>query len=223
MEFTPEIKNKRKKRIKEIEQYVQDYFKMNNVGNNSIGQSTQGTKLAGTFWGHLDDKWMKPIKDILEQKLTGKNLIDLGTGSDPYNLPWRLDISINKYISVDVDPVTSNTEDPKDSNKFVVHEIQNMIDNGIDASVVKEDLLIFTTHLPDKSSNFFLSAIDSDVILDEKYWKYLIEEIYRATEDRGIVIEEMSDIESYFNEDKDKWKCIFDDKVLGGKKIFEKI
>ena len=208
----------RQSRIKEIENYVQEYFKEHEIGKDSSGYSTQGTILAGSFWENLNSEHMRPIKEIMDKKLKNKSLVDLGVGSHPNNIPgswvsW-LDskVPFKKYTGVDIEKPLGNTEDM----------VERMVKKGIDASYVSDDMLRYITHLPDKSSNFFLGAIDSDVILEEKYWKYLAEEITRAIEDKGIIIDAgMSHIGFYL--DKNKFKTIYIDDKMVGRKIFEKV
>lgn len=205
-------------RINEIETYIHGYFEKYKVGYESSGIGcTQGTQLASAFWENLDDNWMKPIKDILQQKLIGKNLVDLGVGNDWRNIPSKLQIPIKNYIAVDIKlPSQAMLE-----NCDILKDFES---NKIKASFIEEDMLKYVARLPDNSSNFFLSAIDDDVILDDKYWKYLCEEIYRTTEQGGIVIDAgIGSIEYYLNKyAKDKFKIIYKENQSEGKKILEK-
>lgn len=100
-----------------------------------------------------------------------------------------------------------------------------MCKRGVDASLVDADMLRYLISLPDKSANFFLSAIDSDVILSDDYWKYLCEEIHRCTEEGGILIDAgVGHIEYYLEKMiPGKFEKIYDvEKSPWGKKIFQK-
>lgn len=203
----------RQDRINEIETYIQEYFEKYINNKDSSISYIQDTNLSRFFWNSLDNKEMEPIKNILEKKLDGKSLVDLGCGRNDGNLPLSLKIPLKEFTAVDID--VPEKEDQ-------IYSIKKMKENGIkNASIVKEDLLRYVTNLPDKSTNFFLSAINDDVIMEEKYWKYLSEEISRVTEDKGIVIDGgVGLIGNYL--DKDKFKIIYSEGDIEGKKIFEK-
>ena len=218
----PKLNNtEREQRITEIKNYVDEYFKKYITNEDSSMGFMQGTSLSRFFWTRLDSEEMKPVKDILEKKLSGKSLVDLGCGSKEANLPYDLKIPLKKFTAVDIDPPIP-TLNP-DGSSEEVSEIQMMKNNGIkDASIVKEDILTYVMNLSEKSSNFFLSALDDDVIKEKKYWIYLAEEISRATEDNGIVIDGgVGEIGYYL--DKEKFKLIYSDENTLGKRIYEKI
>lgn len=216
-------------RMGEIEKYVEQYLKKYENAFIHI----QGTTSAHGFWPHLESNWMRPVKEILETKLKGKTLVDLGCGDDDSNLPWQLKIPLKKFRAVDIDPptvnnLTTNPDFPDDETKkeWNIAGIKRMQDSGIkDAEVVKDDILRYVTNLPDKSSNFFLSAIDDHVIMEEKYWEYLVEEIWRATENGGIVIDGgVGRIGDYIEKfAKGRFRVIFSQNKLEGQNIFEKI
>jgi hypothetical protein len=204
----------KEKRIAEIESYIKGYFKKYKVGHEASGYgSTQDTKLAASFWSRFDKNWEDDIGNILQSKLKEKNLVDLGFGKSDENIPWYIKLPVKKYTAVDIDT-------PYPATKDAIRDLKNQ---GIDASIVNSDLLLYVANLPDESSNFFLSAIDHDVILDEQYWKYLAEEIYRSTEEGGIVIEGgMVSLHEYL--DNKRWKTLIDDgRGEFAKRIFEKI
>jgi hypothetical protein len=210
------INSNSSERKQEIENFVVEYFKKYKVGYEASGFGcTQGTELASAFWGYLH-KYMTEVKAILYNKLPEKTLIDLGVGADGSNMPGRIDVPFKKYIGVDIDPPYANAD----------YAIEAMNKKGVEASLVGSDMLRFITNeIPDKSANFMLSAIDSDVILDDKYWQYLCEELYRCTEDGGIIIDAgVGDIEYYLEKMiPGKFKIIFKQDDFCGQKIFEKI
>lgn len=218
------INSNSQERIQTIEQYIQNYFKKYINNKESSVKWVQGTHTARFFWGTLDRDFMKPIKNILEEKLNGKSLVDLGCGNNDGNFPMDVKISLKKFTAVDIDPPVSKNKAPNNSDEGVVYGIQKMKDNGItkNASIVKEDILRYVANLPDGSSNFFLSALDDDVIVEEEYWKYLSEEICRATENGGIIINAgVGRIGDYL--DRTKFKTIYSDENQEGKRIYEKI
>ncbi len=203
-------------RMQEIEQYIQDYFKKYKVGYEKSGEgSTQGTKMAESFWKGLKNYSNEKMRKVLEEKLIGKTLVDLGSGADGRNRPaYNNLLPFKKYLAVDIDKPYANAE----------YAVEDMIKQGVDASNITEDMLRYVANLPDKSSNFFLSAIDNDVVLDDKYWQYLAEEIYRVTEDHGIVIDGgMTGLNRLL--DKKKFKIIYQGEGFGNsdKRVFEKI
>lgn len=199
-------------RLKEIEDYLQEYYKKYKVGlNASQSGSTQGTELANSFWSsYMRGTMEKDFKDLINLKLKDKTLIDLGVGADGSNIPSYTELPVKKYIGVDIDEQYANSE----------YAIKKMNSKGIEAAFCKEDMLRYLSKLPDKSANFFLSAIDYDVILDKQYWEYLTQELLRTTEDNGIIIEGgMVYLERYLK--NENWKLISE--ISGGKKIFEKL
>lgn len=86
-------------------------------------------------------------------------------------------------------------------------------------------MLRYVSKLDDNSSNFFLGAIDYDVILDDQYWKYLCEEMYRALDENGIIIDGgVGSIGYYINKYlKGKLKLIYESGSLAGSNIWEKL
>lgn len=203
--------NNKKERIDEIESYLEEYYKKYKVGYESSGiGNTQNTALAMDFWTDIidtDRSFFDKIRSILKEKLSDKTLVDLGIGSDCVNIPITRYLPINvpmkKYVGVDIEIPTKESL----KNWRVMEKFQ---EQGTEASFVQEDMLRFVSKLPDESSNFFLAAIDDDVILDEKYWQYLTEEIYRATEKKGIVIDAgVGSIRFFLHAMPDKFKMIY--------------
>ena len=52
---------------------------------------------------------------------------------------------------------------------------------------IKEELLAFTSRIPDGSVNFTINGIDLNLISSDRYFEALWREIARATEPGGVV------------------------------------
>lgn len=203
----------RENRVKEIQQYLDGYFKRHDVHDIKMRTFTE---YANYFWMFMKNN--SKLKEILQQKLHKKSLVDLGTGLNPNNIPSNVDILFSKYTAVDLlEPNEVNLN--KENNIYSSIDLMNK--KGVDASFKIKDMLSFVTDLPDESSNFILSGIDHSAILENDYWHYFCDEIIRATEKDGIIIQGFStDLERYI--DTSKLKIIFD----GGEnseKVFQKI
>lgn len=82
---------------------------------------------------------------------------------------------------------------------------------------INDDMLKFVSKLPDKSTNFLINGIDDSIIRNNKYWEKLSKELYRATEDSGIITGYGSafyHFEKYFRDITPKVIVIEDFKIL---------
>ena len=180
------------RRIAEIDAFVDKYYSQEGEGR-GMNDPKMHARLALMGAGMddpLSQNWQSFYKHnedtakLLKEKLSGKTLVDLGFGNNFNHLDALKDLGIARYKGVDLMIYNNVIIDDKD---FYSRAEEKYKKNNIKAEIIEQDMLKYVARMPDSSANFMLNAIDNYMIKDNQYWKYLIEEIYRTTEPKGIV------------------------------------
>lgn len=129
-------------------------------------------------------------RNIIKNKFKDKIVIDLGVGQSFLkmlelikNMEVKEFIGLEKFIPLSNEKIPTNNE-IKNSLDLSIKESKEF---GINGAFIYDDMLIFLSKLPDKSANFIMNGIDSNVIQSLEYWNMLSEEINRVSYDKGII------------------------------------
>jgi len=136
-----------------------------------------------------------PALRYLREKLKGKWLLDLGSGSGGMKDVARI-LGVSRYIGVDKYP--GRKESGSGYKDIVLKESAN--GSTIEVAVASGDMLQFIARLPSESVNITINGIDVSIINDESYYKALATEIARVTPSGGIVFGVNAEVFRYLDQ-----------------------
>ncbi len=149
-----------------------------------------------SFWTHYAIENENPkMTKFLRDKLENKTLVDLGYGANNIHLNAIKNLNIKKYIGVE-----KNLSKIYGADERVRSLTEFFKKSDIKSEIHEQDMLKFVARLPENSANFLINGIDSSIIGNEEYWKYLVREIHRATETNGIITGVNTEVNNFTRE-----------------------
>lgn len=151
-----------------------------------VEKDGMGTEFSSAWWEELftNDLYKSDIA-ILENKLSGTPLIDLGGGVKNFTnmQQFAAKMGASAYINVDCFLDSSCESDPY---RVMNDPKAQALTPSMPIALVPSDMLEFLSLLQSNSVNITLNGIDYAMIGDETYHYILAQEIVRVTRKGGI-------------------------------------
>lgn len=156
-----------------------------------------GDQMAMSLWEYLRgsdkmeiNKEYEKTLEILREKISGRILVDLGSGPSFYMQALAHSLRVKVYIRVDLFAIGDENLKPDPSADLEDDEWRKHDEElfpGLTHAQVKADMLDFISRVPDESVCVTISGIDRNIIGDQRYHDALAREIIRVLIPGGLV------------------------------------